>query len=124
VEISSQAYTSNTCANLSKSIQPWSEITLLHKADGRNNSTLKALARHAQGHSLEPSQEESVQSICLVVGETVGRGRDDGARGFEVGRVHFPGVHFGGGRCDTPVSLRVSSLSKPKPLSHVNQMKG
>jgi hypothetical protein len=34
----------------------------------------------------------------LVAGETAGRGRDDGARGFEVGRVHFPGVHLGGGR--------------------------
>jgi hypothetical protein len=32
------------------------------------------------------------------VGETAGRGRDNGARGFEVDRVHFPGVHFGGGR--------------------------
>jgi hypothetical protein len=30
--------------------------------------------------------------------ETAGRGRDDGARGFEVGRVHFPDVHFGGRR--------------------------
>jgi hypothetical protein len=34
----------------------------------------------------------------LVAGKTAGRGRDDGAQGFEVGRVHFPGVHFGGGR--------------------------
>jgi hypothetical protein len=29
---------------------------------------------------------------------TAGRGRDDGARGLEVGHVHFPDVHFGGGR--------------------------
>jgi hypothetical protein len=31
-----------------------------------------------------------------IAGETAGRGRDDGAWGFEVGRVHFPGMHFGG----------------------------
>jgi hypothetical protein len=63
VEISSQAYTL-TRVTIFPSLQSWSEITLLHKADGRNSSTLKALARHAQGHSLELSQEESVQSIC------------------------------------------------------------
>jgi hypothetical protein len=44
--------------------QPWSEIILLHKAGGRNSSTLQTLARHAQGHSVEPSPEEFVQSIC------------------------------------------------------------
>ena len=44
--------------------QSWSEITPWHKADERNSSTLPALARHAQGHSLEPSPEEAAQSIC------------------------------------------------------------
>jgi hypothetical protein len=63
VEISSQAYTV-TRVPIFPSLQPWSEITIFHKADGRNSSTLKAIARHAQGHSLEPSLEESVQSIC------------------------------------------------------------
>jgi hypothetical protein len=37
----------------------------------------------------------------LVAGETAGRGRDDGVWGFEVGHVHFPGVHFGGGRASS-----------------------
>jgi hypothetical protein len=32
-----------------------------------------------------------------VVGVTAGRGRDDGARGLEVGRVHLAGVEGGGG---------------------------
>jgi hypothetical protein len=62
VEISSQAYIV-TRVSIFPSLQSRSEITLLHKTGGRNSSTLKALARHAQGHSLEPSQEESVQSI-------------------------------------------------------------
>jgi hypothetical protein len=53
-----------TRVSIFPSLQSWSEITLLHKASRRNNSTLKALVRHAQGHSLEPSHEESVQSIC------------------------------------------------------------
>jgi hypothetical protein len=33
-----------------------------------------------------------------VTGVTAGRGRDDGARGLEVGRVHFAGVESGRGR--------------------------
>jgi hypothetical protein len=34
----------------------------------------------------------------LVAGETAGRGRDDGAPGLEVGRVHFASVESGRGR--------------------------
>jgi hypothetical protein len=60
---SSQTYTV-TRVSFFPSLQSRSEITLLHKASRRNISTLQALARHAQEHNLEPSREESVQSIC------------------------------------------------------------
>jgi hypothetical protein len=63
MEISSQAYTV-TRVSIFPSLQSWSEITLLHKAGERNSSTLRALAILARGHSLKPSHEESVQSIC------------------------------------------------------------
>ena len=63
VERSSPAYRA-TQVPLFPSPERRSEISPWHKASGRKSSTLPALARHAQGHSLGPSLEEAAQSIC------------------------------------------------------------
>jgi hypothetical protein len=63
VERSSPTYRATQVLFL-PSPQSRSEITPWHKAGRKNCLTLLALARHAQGHSLEPSPEEAAQFIC------------------------------------------------------------